>query len=138
MSDDLVRRFRLLQEALNHGCSDGGCVIEVTKGQHTNGGCKCLYHPEQYKLNRVGHMLRCAQDMADRIEELERILSSSPCEIAAHSNKLTEYMFHWEGRALNAEAKLAKAVGALEEIATDEHPLGWTAIAALAELKGDT
>jgi hypothetical protein len=49
-----------------------------------------------------------------RIEELERILSSSPCEIAAHSNSLTEYMFHWEGRALDAEAKLAKAVEALE------------------------
>jgi len=31
---------------------------------------------------------------------------------------------------------LAKAVEALEEIATDEHPLGWIAIAALAEIKG--
>jgi hypothetical protein len=35
------------------------------------------------------------------------------------------------------EAKLAKAVEALGEIATDEHPLGWIAIAALKELKGD-
>jgi len=34
------------------------------------------------------------------------------------------------------EAELAKAVEALEEIATDEHPLGWIAIAALAEIKG--
>jgi hypothetical protein len=40
-------------------------------------------------------------------------------------------------RAKVAEAKLAKAVEALGEIATDEHPLGWIAIAALAELKGD-
>lgn len=39
-------------------------------------------------------------------------------------------------RAEAAEAKLAKAVEALEEIATDEHPIGWVAIAALAELKG--
>jgi len=36
------------------------------------------------------------------------------------------------------EAKLARAVGALEEIATDEHPLGWIAIATLAKLKGET
>ena len=28
-------------------------------------------------------------EAADRIEELERILSSGPCEIAAHSNSLT-------------------------------------------------
>lgn len=23
------------------GCGDGGCVIDVRKGQHTNGGCRC-------------------------------------------------------------------------------------------------
>jgi ElaB/YqjD/DUF883 family membrane-anchored ribosome-binding protein len=40
-------------------------------------------------------------------------------------------------RAKAAEAKLAKAVEALGEIATDEHPLGWIAIAALKELTGD-
>ena len=33
-------------------------------------------------------------------------------------------------------AKLAKALEALGEIATDEHPLGWIAITALAELTG--
>lgn len=80
------------------------------------------------------------REAADRIEELERILSSSPCEIAAHSNSLTEYMFHWEGRALDAEAKLAKAVEALDQIAgkvpyaDDPYDI---ARAALAELEGD-
>jgi hypothetical protein len=40
-------------------------------------------------------------------------------------------------RADEAEAKLVKAVGALVQIATDEHPLGWTAIAALKEINGE-
>jgi hypothetical protein len=27
---------------LNHGCSDGGCVINTNrKGMKTNGGCRC-------------------------------------------------------------------------------------------------
>jgi hypothetical protein len=40
-------------------------------------------------------------------------------------------------RAKAAEAKLVKVVEALSEIATDEHPLGWIAIAALKELEGE-
>lgn len=57
--------FRLMQECLEHGCADGYCVIERTRGQHTNGGCRCLYHPDHITLQRVGHMLRAAQAMAD-------------------------------------------------------------------------
>jgi len=34
------------------------------------------------------------------------------------------------------EAKLAKAVDALAQLATDEHPQGWIAIATLVDLKG--
>ena len=70
MSDDLVERYRQAQEMLGHGCSDGHCVIEKTNGQHTNGGCKCLYQPDFYTLQRVGYMLTISQRMADRIEEL--------------------------------------------------------------------
>lgn len=69
MSDDLVRCFKEMQTALGHGCSDGYCVIEKTTGQHTNGGCRCLCHPDFTTLQRVGHMLRIAQDMAARIEQ---------------------------------------------------------------------
>jgi len=48
----------------------------------------------------------------DRIEELEAenhlLKTSGIIEVAAHNNRVTEYMFHWEGRALDAEAKLAQ------------------------------
>ena len=42
----------------------------------------------------------------------------------------------YEGRIVELEVKLAKAVEALAELATDEHPKGWIAIAAYNELKG--
>jgi hypothetical protein len=77
------------------------------------------------------------------VEELERILASGPVEIAAHSNRLTEYMFHWEGQVEELEAKLSKseallanAVEALEKLNVGE---GWAAQIArttLVELKG--
>lgn len=47
---------------------------------------------------------------ADRIEELEAenqmFKNSGIIEVAAQNNRVTEYMFHWEGRALEAEAKV--------------------------------
>lgn len=55
---------------------------------------------------------------ADRIEELvaelDLMKTAGIIEIASRNNRVTEYMFHWEGRALDAEAKLAKAVEALK------------------------
>ena len=66
------------------------------------------------------------QAAADRIEALTKQL-----EAARLDAKEAEAYSVW------LEAKLAKAVEALGEIATDEHPLGWIAIAALKELKGD-
>ena len=111
MTDDLVKRYRQAQEILGHGCTDGHCVIERTRGMHTNGGCSCLYHPDFQTLQRVGHMLRVSQDLADRIEELT-------------------------ARAEAAEAKLAKAVEALSYIARS-HGL-YSAEKCLAELgEGD-
>lgn len=71
-----LERYREAQALLNHGCSDGYCVIERTRGMHTNGGCGCLYHPDRQTLNRVGHLLRCAQEMA---EELERLRALNHC-----------------------------------------------------------
>jgi hypothetical protein len=71
MTDDLVKQYRDLQGAVG-GCHDGYCVIKKPTGAHTNGGCDCLQDMRLHERSRVGHMLRCAQDMADRIEELEQ------------------------------------------------------------------
>lgn len=81
--------------------------------EHANPLHYFLYDGVMEEHNADVH--RLVEDLCDenmelqkRVKELEHILASSPCEIAAHSNKLTEYMFHWEGRALDAEAKLTK------------------------------
>ena len=62
---------------------------------------------------------RSPTDAITRIEQLEReverFTTASAVEIASSNNRVTEYMFHWEGRALDAEAKLHKAVEALDD-----------------------
>lgn len=68
---DAVAQFRDMQKALGYGCHDGYCVIAKTKGMHTNGGCGCLENQDFIMRQRVGHMLRCAQIMADHIEAQE-------------------------------------------------------------------
>jgi hypothetical protein len=71
MSDDLIKLYRDQQDALG-GCSDGYCVIKKPVGMRTNGGCRCLDNPDFILKSRVGFMLRASQEMADRIEQLER------------------------------------------------------------------
>ena len=76
MNDDLVERYRQLQEVIG-GCHDGYCVVRKPKGMHTNGGCNCLEDLRLHERSRIGGLLRCAQGMADRIEELERKLAKA-------------------------------------------------------------
>ena len=48
-------------------------------------------------------------------ERLRNILHHSGIvEIASYNNRVTEYMFHWEGRALDAEAKVEQMKMVLE------------------------
>jgi len=72
-------------------------------------------------------------DAADRIEQLVAANEALTAQLEAARLDAKEA----EAYSVWLEAKLAKAVEALGEIATDEHPLGWIAIAALKELKGD-
>lgn len=65
-----VAQYRQMQTALNGGCHDGYCVIEKTKGMHTNGGCGCMGNLDFISRQRVGHMLRASQILADYVETL--------------------------------------------------------------------
>ncbi len=56
--------------------------------------------------------------------------------IGPHADEIIDGVREYEGRIVELEVKLAKAVEALAELATDEHPKGWIAIAAYNELKG--
>ena len=72
--DDLLKRYEQAQEAMG-SCSDGHCVVKRQRGMHTNGGCRCLYHPDHLTAQRAGHILRLAQEMATRIRELEAVVA---------------------------------------------------------------
>ena len=65
-----VEKFRSMQKIIG-GCHDGYCVIEKPKGMHTNGGCSCLEDLNFQGRQKVGHMLRAAQEMVDDISSLE-------------------------------------------------------------------
>ena len=71
---DLVKRYRDLQISIG-GCHDGYCVIKKPQGMHTNGGCNCLEDMKLHERSRVGGLLKYGQEMADRIEELEKALT---------------------------------------------------------------
>ena len=50
------------------GCGDGGCCVHVVKGQHTNGGCRCVRYPEdRFRAERA---LRINQKFANAVETL--------------------------------------------------------------------
>lgn len=78
---------------------------------------------------------------ADRIKaldaELDLMKTAGVIEIASRNNRVTEYMFHWEGRALDAEAKLALALEMLRyEVKRGRRHLSAKTLAVLAELEG--
>jgi len=42
-------------------CGDGGCVVFQQKGQHTNGGCRCIDCLDRGELRRLNRLLMIAQ-----------------------------------------------------------------------------
>lgn len=46
-------------------CQDGGCIIEIPKGQHTNGGCRCW--KDTMTMKKVAYVLRYMRDGLDGI-----------------------------------------------------------------------
>jgi hypothetical protein len=56
-----------------------------------------------------------AAQVAELTRERDVLTTAGIVEIASRNNRVTEYMFHWEGRALDAEAKVARLEGALSD-----------------------
>ena len=58
---------------------------------------------------KLNSYINLAGDQIDEIQKLKDVLHNcGVVEIAAHNNRVTEYMFHWEGRALDAEAEVER------------------------------
>jgi hypothetical protein len=56
-----------LRLAKQHGCGDGGCVIYIRGGQHTNGGCRCVYRMDVVREREVARLLRQAQALSREV-----------------------------------------------------------------------
>ena len=74
--------------------------------------------------NHKNHDLTLADEAADRISELEAEIHNwktwGIIEVAIRNPSVSEYMNHWEGRCLKAEAANAKMKACLEAI-TEHH-----------------
>ena len=67
---------KTLQEKLEYigGCGDGGCIVHVRPGLHTNGGCGCNREPQKMSAVIYWHKQEIASQAA-RIEELTDLLA---------------------------------------------------------------
>lgn len=99
MSDDLVKYLR------------------NSKGWPTLGNAAADRIEElEERLKAATDDAKEAEAYAEELEaELHLMKTSGIVEVAVRNPSVMEYMQHWEGRAETAEAKLAKAVEALDE-----------------------
>ena len=51
------------------GCGDGGCIVHVRPGMHTNGGCRCNREPHKMKAVIYWHK----KEVASQAAEIERL-----------------------------------------------------------------
>ena len=63
-----MEEFQVRLEQIG-GCGDGGCMIHVRPGMHTNGGCRCSTDP--FKMRQTVHVYKGA--VAEQAQEIERL-----------------------------------------------------------------
>ena len=63
-----MEEFQVRLEQIG-GCGDGGCMIHVRPGMHTNGGCRCSADP--LKMRQTIHVYKGA--VAAQAQENERL-----------------------------------------------------------------
>ena len=63
-----MKKLHVLLEQIG-GCGDGGCMIHVRPGMHTNGGCRCSTDP--LKMRQTVHTYKGA--VAAQAQEIERL-----------------------------------------------------------------
>ena len=56
------------------GCGDGGCVVFIRGGMHTNGGCRCVrsINADGSRERGIHHLLSAAQRLARAVIEKDR------------------------------------------------------------------
>ena len=61
----LAAKYLMIAEQIG-GCGDGGCVVFIRGGMHTNGGCRCLrsINADAARASGIRHLLSVAQRLA--------------------------------------------------------------------------
>lgn len=67
----MINQADVLRGHMEHigGCGDGGCVVHVRPGMHTNGGCRCTHNP--HTMFQVVHWHKRA--VAEQVQQIERL-----------------------------------------------------------------
>ncbi len=71
----MINQVDVLRGHMEHigGCGDGGCIVHVRPGMHTNGGCRCTRNP--HTMFQVVHWhKRAVAEQAAQIEQLREAL----------------------------------------------------------------
>ena len=72
----MINQVDVLRGHMEHigGCGDGGCIVHVRPGMHTNGGCRCTRNP--HTMFQVVHWhKRAVAEQAVEIERLRALLT---------------------------------------------------------------
>ena len=59
---DLKASLTSMVAQLSIGCGDGGCIIKVLPGQHTNGGCICRPRTIARRLKHIAEAIERRTD----------------------------------------------------------------------------
>ena len=67
----MINQVDVLRGHMEHigGCGDGGCIVHVRPGMHTNGGCRCSHNP--HTMFQVVHWHK--QAVASQAEQIKRL-----------------------------------------------------------------
>lgn len=83
------------------GCGDGGCMIHVRPGMHTNGGCRCSTDP--LKMRQTVHTYKMTvKEQAQEIERLRAALKDAYDCFTTYNEHMPEYM---HGESLKTHIK---------------------------------
>ena len=105
-----MEEFQVRLEQIG-GCGDGGCMIHVRPGMHTNGGCRCSTNP--FKMRQTVHAYKGA--VAEQAQENERLREA--LAFYADKNNWRSSRFYIGGQPGNSKAQNdrgAKARAALQ------------------------
>lgn len=72
----MINQADVLRVHMEHigGCGDGGCVVHVRPGMHTNGGCRCTQNP--HTMFQVVHWhKRAVAEQERQIKRLQEALA---------------------------------------------------------------